>query len=241
MPNIRIDKMLALAAGLTRSEARYAVQRGLVSVNGTLVRKADEKISDTGSIFYKGVPISHKPFVYIMLNKPLGVVSASRDINDTTVVDLVRDNFPRRELFPAGRLDKISTGFVLLTDDGNFAHDILAPKKHISKTYEIVVDAPLTNQMSEEFEKGVTLADGSVMNSATLQISDEDPYKAVVILHQGVYHQVKRMLGVFDIGVNELHRKAIGDVLLDTSLNGGEYRELTDDELKLLKKGILKT
>ena len=110
-----------------------------------------------------GVPLAgaYRKFVYIMLNKPEGVVSASRDKKDTTVVDLVAADFPRRELFPAGRLDKTSTGFVLLTDDGGFAHDILAPKRHVSKTYTVVIDTPLTEEMRRGFAEGVTLADGT--------------------------------------------------------------------------------
>ena len=118
-----------------------------------------------------GKALAYRQFVYLMLNKPEGVVSASTDKRDTTVVDLVGDAYPRRELFPAGRLDKTSTGFVLLTDDGGFAHDILAPRRHVSKTYTVVIDTPLTEEMKAGFAAGVTLADGTALSPAEVSPS----------------------------------------------------------------------
>ena len=172
-----------------------------------------------------------------MLNKPEGVVSASTDKRDTTVVDLVGDAYPRRELFPAGRLDKTSTGFVLLTDDGGFAHDILAPKRHVSKTYTVVIDTPLTEEMKAGFAAGVTLADGTALSPAEVSALTPDGRTVRVLLRQGVYHQIKRMFGVYGAGVNALHRDAIGGLALDESLAPGQWRELTADEVAKITTG----
>ena len=166
-----------------------------------------------------------------MLNKPEGVVSASTDKRDTTVVDLVGDAYPRRELFPAGRLDKTSTGFVLLTDDGGFAHDILSPRHHVSKTYTVTIDTPLTQEMRTGFAAGVTLADGTALSPAEVTALSPDGCTVQVVLRQGVYHQIKRMFGVYGAGVNALHREAIGGLALDAQLAPGQWRELSDEEM----------
>ena len=143
---MRLDKYLAERTGMTRSESRKAITKGRIMVDGEVVRKADAAVPETAALAVDGVPLagSYQKNVYVMLNKPAGVVSASRDKKETTVVDLVAGSFPRRELFPAGRLDKTSTGFVLLTDDGALAHDILAPAHHVEKQYLVTLDTPLT-------------------------------------------------------------------------------------------------
>ena len=159
---MRLDKYLAETAQCTRSEAKALLAKGRVTVNGTVCKKGDTQLKAADAVAVDGRALDYQQFVYLMLNKPEGVVSASTDKRDTTVVDLVGDAYPRRELFPAGRLDKTSTGFVLLTDDGGFAHDILAPKRHVSKTYTVTIDTPLTEEMRAGFAAGVTLADGTV-------------------------------------------------------------------------------
>ena len=207
---MRLDKYLAERTGMTRSESRKAVTKGRVSIDGAVCRKADTQLDEhTAAVALDGVPLAgaYRKFVYIMLNKPEGVVSASRDKKDTTVVDLVAADFPRRELFPAGRLDKTSTGFVLLTDDGALAHDILSPAHHVEKQYVVTLDTPLTD------------------DGLTVQVT----------LRQGVYHQIKRMFGVFDAGVNALHRESIGGVVLDPALAPGQWRELTAEEVERLR------
>ena len=170
-------------------------------------------------------------FVYIMLNKPARVVSASSDRREVTVVDLVRSAYPRRELFPAGRLDKTSTGFVLLTDDGGFAHDILAPKRHVPKTYRVTLDTPLTREMADGFAAGVTLMDKVRLAPAEVAPLSDDGRTVRVVLRQGVYHQIKRMFGVYGAGVDALHREAIGPVALAETLAPGAWRELTEQEV----------
>lgn len=231
---MRLDKYISDAAQKTRSEARSAILTGKVMVNAAVCKKADYQIKDKDDISLSGVPLKVQEFVYIMLNKPKGVVSAAADKTDKTVVDLVNKGFPRRNLFPAGRLDKASTGFVLVTDDGAFAHDILAPKKHVSKTYEVLLDTPLTDDMILGFAKGVTLADGTALAPAQLESIDGGCLVRVV-LKQGVYHQIKRMFGVFEAGVNELKRVAIGGLKLDNTLKEGEYRQITKEELEIIK------
>lgn len=163
---MRLDKYLAETAQCTRSEAKALLAKGRVTVNGAVCRKGDTQLKEADAVAVDGKALAYRQFVYLMLNKPEGVVSASTDKRDTTVVDLVGDAYPRRELFPAGRLDKASTGFVLLTDDGGFAHDILAPKRHVSKTYTVVIDTPLTEEMKAGFAAGVTLADGTALSPA---------------------------------------------------------------------------
>ena len=228
---MRLDKYLAETAQCTRSEAKALLSKGKVAVNGALCKKGDTQIRESDAVTVEGRELAYRQFVYLMLNKPEGVVSASTDKRDTTVVDLVRAAYPRRELFPAGRLDKTSTGFVLLTDDGGFAHDILAPKRHVSKTYTVTLDTPLTDAMKQGFAHGVTLADGTALSPAEVEALSADGLVVRVLLKQGVYHQIKRMFGVYGAGVNALHRDAIGALALDESLAPGQWRELTAEEV----------
>jgi 16S rRNA pseudouridine516 synthase len=228
---MRLDKYLAEAAQCTRSESKALLQKGRVTVNGAVCKKADAKVEEGDTVCVDGKPLTHQQFVYLMLNKPKGVVSAATDKRDTTVVDLVQSAYPRRELFPAGRLDKTSTGFVLITDDGAFAHDILAPRRHVSKTYTVTLDTPLTEEMRAGFAAGVTLADGTALSPAEVTALDETGLRVRVVLRQGVYHQIKRMFGVYGAGVNELHRDAIGGLALDEALAPGAWRALSAQEV----------
>lgn len=236
---MRLDKYLSERLGVPRSESRKRIAAGAVTVNGALCRKADTQIDETNAeVAVNGTPLTgrYEKYVYLMLNKPEGVVSASRDKHDTTVTDLVTQAYPRRQLFPAGRLDKTSTGFVLLTDDGGFAHDILAPGRHVSKEYIVTLDTPLTPAMQAGFAAGVTLADGQTMDPAEVGPWGTDPCVVKVVLHQGVYHQIKRMFGVYGAGVNGLHRTAIGPVALDEGLEPGAWRPLTTEEVEALRR-----
>ena len=231
---MRLDKFVADAAQLTRSAARALIAKGQVTVNGQVCKKADRAVKEGDAVCAGGKPLEQEEYVYLMLNKPAGVVSASADGHDKTVVDLVGGAYPRRQLFPAGRLDKASTGFVLLTDDGPFAHAILAPKRHVPKTYRVALDTPVTPEMVKAFAAGITLADGQTMQPARLIPDEADPFAATVVLRQGVYHQIKRMFGVLGAGVNGLHRTAIGGLALDGRLAPGQWRPLTKEEKALL-------
>lgn len=240
METIRLDKFLTQALAITRSQAKDLLTKGRVRVDGEVCKKGDRKISSEEVVTADGKPVAAAAeFVYLMLNKPQGVVSASRDPRDKTVVDLVAADFPRRELFPAGRLDKTSTGFVLLTDDGAFAHQILHPKHHVPKSYVVEIDIPLTPEMIQGFAAGVTLADGTVLAPASVEPLSPDGLLTRVELRQGVYHQIKRMFGVYGAGVNALHRDGIGGVLLDETLAPGAYRVLTPAEVEQIRAAAL--
>ena len=235
---IRLDKYLAERLGLTRSESRRKIAAGAVAVDGAVCKRPDAKLDEnTAQVALEGKPLggAYEKYVYLMLNKPVGVVSASRDARETTVADLAASAYPRRQLFPAGRLDKTSTGFVLLTDDGALAHDILAPGRHVAKEYLVTLDTPLTPEMSAGFAAGVTLANGQTLAPALAEPAGDDPCRVRVVLRQGVYHQIKRMFGVYGAGVNALHRTAIGGVALDAALAPGDYRELTEPEVETLR------
>ena len=234
---MRLDKYLSEALGLPRSESRKRITKGQVTVNGAVCKKADTQIDEkTAQVSCGGTALTHTECVYLMLNKPQGVVCAGKDRRDVTVADLAAAEYPRRKLFPAGRLDKTSTGFVLLTDDGALAHELLAPGRHVPKRYLVTLDTPLTPQMQAGFAAGVTLADGQTLAPAGAEPAGEDPCVVRVTLHQGVYHQIKRMFGVFGAGVNALHREAIGGVPLDPTLKPGQWRELTPEELETLRR-----
>lgn len=235
---MRLDKYLSERLGIPRGESRKLAAKGRVTVNGVLTKKADTQIEEaTAEVAVDGKPLAgaYQRYVYLMLNKPEGVVSAAQDKRDTTVVDLVKDAFPRRQLFPAGRLDKTSTGFVLLTDDGALAHDLLSPAHHVEKQYVVTLDTPLTDAMRRGFAEGVTLADGETMHPAVVELVSVDGLTVRVTLRQGVYHQIKRMFGVYGAGVNALHRESIGGVALDASLTPGQWRELTAAEVERLR------
>ena len=199
---MRLDKYLAETAQCTRSEAKAMLSKGRVQVNGAVCKKGDTQLKESDTVAVDGKVLCYQQFVYLMLNKPEGVVSASTDKRDTTVVDLVGDAYPRRELFPAGRLDKTSTGFVLLTDE-----------------------------MKAGFAAGVTLADGTALSPAEVAALTADGLTVRVVLKQGVYHQIKRMFGVYGAGVNALHRDAIGGLALDEGLAPGQWRELSAEEV----------
>ena len=239
---MRLDRYIAEAMGITRSEAKQLLSHGQVRVAGAVCKKGDAQVSEADEVSVSGKPLAGaQKFVYIMLNKPQGVVSAREDKRDVTVTDLVAEGFPRRELFPAGRLDKSSTGFVLLTDDGALAHNLLSPRHHVPKTYAVLLDTPLTEEMQKGFEAGVTLADGTALRPAGLQAAPAGSRvcPALAARVEGAesgYHQIKRMFGVYGAGLDGLHRLAIGPVALDETLAPGQWRELTAEEISMLKK-----
>ena len=232
---MRLDKYVAGAAQQSRSDVRRAIQKGLVCVNGAVCRSADAQVPAGAAVTLNGQPLVLQQYVYIMLDKPKGVVSASADKNDVTVVDLVGRAYPRRSLFPAGRLDKDTTGFVLLTDDGAFAHRILSPRSHIPKTYIATLDKPVPPTAAAAFAGGMEM-DGKVLQPAQLTILSADPPRAQVVLRQGIYHQVKRMFARVGCTVTALHRTAMGALELDPTLAPGDCRALTPAEVALLAK-----
>lgn len=232
----RLDKAIAMQGSLSRSEVKTLIRKGAVTVNGQVVKNADFGVDfDIDTVAVQGKELSLSMNIYLMLNKPKGVVSASEDKKLPTVVDLVPKELWRKGLFPAGRLDKDTTGFVLITDDGEFAHDILSPKKHISKTYHALVNGTITDEMVEGFVKGVTIGEDFTLPASLKKISSEEQGDwGEVILKEGMYHQIKRMFGAYGLKVLELKRVQMGKLPLDPNLEEGKCRELTAEELRLV-------
>ena len=230
---IRLDKYIATVLGLSRTDARKVISSGRVTVNGTTFRSGDMKVFEGDRVEVDGRYAEYEEFIYLMMNKPAGVVCSTKD-KARTVVDLVKEEYPRRELFPAGRLDIDTTGFVLLTDDGAFAHEILSPSKHVVKRYRVTVDGPITRQIADRFRRGMTLSDGTVLKQADL-IAAEGDTSGIVEISQGIFHQIKRMFAEFSLNVVSLHRLSIGGLELDPSLKSGEYRKLTMEEVRSIR------
>ncbi len=226
----RLDKLVAVACGISRAEAGKRIKSGAVTADGVLITNPQTRLLSCSLLSVDGHSVSFKRHVYIMLNKPMGVVSSTDDKINPTVLSLIPEGLYRPGLFPAGRLDKDTTGFVLITDDGDFAHRILSPKNHVPKTYIVTLDRPVSDEDISRFIGGLTLADGTVCLAASLTPDEHDRSIVRVVLHEGMYHQIKRMFGVLGIGVNALTRTHIGGVALDEGLKPGECRELTSEE-----------
>lgn len=233
----RLDKLLSSQGGFGRKKAQELIKNGLVKVDGIQVRDRGAHIDpDASSVEVDGKPFKLERFVYLMLNKPKGVVSASTDKNVKTVVDLAPEDLKGRNLFPAGRLDMTTTGFVLLTDDGDFAHRILSPKNHIEKTYEARLAESVTEQQLIDVANGIVLKDGTECMPAKLKILEYGDSPLVEIkICEGKYHQVKRMFAAVGNGVVELKRTRMGALPLDPELPEGQCRKISEEELKLIE------
>lgn len=230
----RIDKIISSQGKYTRSEIKKLAAKGKILVDGIVIKKTDMKIDKNNSkIIINGEELDFKEHLYLILNKPKGYVSATEDRRDKTVLDLVPEELYRDSLFPAGRLDKDTTGLMIITDDGELAHNILAPKKHIKKIYEVTLDIPVTEKMIEKFATGIKLNDGEC-KSAILEITGKKTCK--VTITEGRYHQIKRMFGCCKAKVIELNRICMGKLFLPENLELGECRELSAEELDLLQK-----
>lgn len=232
----RLDKILVSQGIGSRSEAQRLIRRGELTVNGVVCRDPSVKVDpDTATITVQGKPIGYREHLYIMMNKPAGWLCVSRDPKRETVLDLLPPEWRRPGLFPAGRLDKDTVGFTLITDDGDFAHRMLAPRRHVVKTYHAIIDGRLKAGQVEAFAEGLRLDDETLCLSAKLQLlkDGENPLVEVQIA-EGKYHQIKRMFGVFDHKVLWLKRTAIGGLALDESLAEGESRLMTEEEKGLI-------
>lgn len=234
MAQIRIDKYLCVALGITRSEAKFLIKSGNITVDGIRISKSDFKFDDTAEVKNAGETLVYKKYLYIMMNKPEGILSASSDKRVKTVVDILPDHLKREGLFPVGRLDKNTTGLLILTDDGDFGHRVMSPKSGIEKTYIVTLDGPLAAEHIRPFEEGITLADGTKCLPAKLHILSQK--EAQITISEGKYHQIKRMFGTVGLGVDALRRKSVGGLILDEKLSPGEVRELTEAEKQLVFK-----
>lgn len=238
----RLDKILAHMGYGTRSEIRRIVKQGAVKVGDVSVKDSGLQVDpELDMILVDGERVVYREFVYLMLNKPQGVVSATEDNRDRTVLDLLADEYGHFEPFPVGRLDKDTEGLLLLTNDGKLAHNLLSPRKHVPKTYFAEVEGAVGAADIAAFEEGVVLDDGYRTMPAKLVILKEgDPMSRTVAkieltIMEGKFHQVKRMFQAVGKKVVYLKRISMGPLLLDEHLAEGQYRELTEDELELLK------
>lgn len=237
MSLIRLDKYLADAGQGTRSEVKMKLKQGKVKLNDVTVKKPDIKINtQTDCVSVDGRKLPYQQFQYYMLNKPAGVVSATKDNRDKTVVELI-DGDKRRDLFPVGRLDKDTEGLLIITNDGTLANNLLAPGKHVDKCYFAKIEGVVTEATVQQFKEGLDIGDDKLTAPATLIIEESGEESLVkVIITEGRYHQIKRMFEAVGMKVVYLKRLSMGELKLDLSLRLGEYRELTQQELMLLGK-----
>ncbi len=237
MPLQRLDKQLADVLCLSRKEVKALIKQGRITVNARPATSSEQKVDPEADVIARdGVSLVAQSHLYLMLHKPAGIVSASRDPKAQTVIDLVPPQWRRKGLFPAGRLDKDTTGFVLITDDGPLAHAILSPRRHVEKSYLVTLDRPATAAMSAVFAAGVVLADAHTCRPALLEVLPGQ--MARVVLQEGMYHQIKRMFLACGAVVTALHRDRIGGLILDPSLPSGACRPITPDELAQLTQRL---
>ena len=233
---MRIDKFISEMGIASRKEASRAASRGMVSVNGVAVKDLSAHIDpETARVVYMGREISYLKFVYVMLNKPEGYVSATEDGKLPVVTELLPEELRKRDLFPVGRLDRDTVGLMILTNNGPLAHRLLSPAHHVEKLYFFRAAEPLPEGAEARFSKGVTLADGYECKSAVLTL-DPDRKSGTIALTEGKYHQIKRMIASFGNKVIFLERIAFSDIKLDPTLARGEWRLLTDAEAKQLEQ-----
>lgn len=227
----RLDKFLAAQGKGTRKEVGRLIRSGAVAVDGVPVRDPAAKVDPScQTVAVGGSPILWQEHLYIMMNKPAGVLSATEDRRQKTVLDLLPEDLRRRGLFPAGRLDKDTTGLLLITDDGDLAHRMLSPKKHVYKLYQARLDAPVTPEDVRAFEEGVRWGE-EVYAPARLWAWEGDPFVAFAQVHEGRFHQVKRMFQARGKTVLSLKRLKIGGLSLDSTLQEGECRLLAPEEV----------
>lgn len=234
---MRLDKFLANAGVGTRSEVKQYIKKGLVLVNSIPAKKGDMSISeDSDEILFKNQPVHLQKRFYYLMNKPQGVISATEDNFQKTVLDLLGKD-KRNDLFPVGRLDKDTEGLLLLTNDGTLAHELLSPKKHVSKTYFARIEGIVTETDVDIFKQGVKIDEEFTALPANLKILSSGPVSEIEVeIFEGKFHQVKRMFQAVEKKVIFLKRLSMGPLALDPSLLPGQYRPLTDEEISALQK-----
>lgn len=231
---IRLDKFLCEMEMGTRSQVKEMIKKGQVSVNNEVIKKADYKFDENSAkVCVKEKEISYQKFYYYMLNKPAGVVSATTDNHDKTVLDLLKDALGK-DLFPVGRLDKDTEGLLLITNDGVLGHNLLSPKKHVDKTYLVKTAETVTLDMIHALEQGVDIGEEKITLPAKVKLLEEKEIELTIM--EGKFHQVKRMLKAVGNEVVYLKRLSMGSLILDEALKLGEYRILTEKEVDDLKK-----
>ena len=234
----RLDKFLCDSLNITRKEAKEAVKKGKVTINGELVKKPESKLdAEDDQVEFDHQPITFEQFHYLMLHKPQGVVSATKDNHDKTVLDLIHEDF-KEKLFPVGRLDKDTEGLLLLNDDGMLAHELLSPKKHVDKVYFAKVSGQFTEEEVKRFQEGLDIGNGEKAKEAGLKIlkAGQEQSEVLITITEGKFHQVKRMVKAVGSEVLYLKRLSMGPLKLDEDLKLGTYRRLSEAELQELKE-----
>lgn len=232
---MRIDKLLSELGIASRKEAAKVAKSGGIIVDGIAVRDVSKHIDpEKSKVIYFGREIVYQKYTYVMLNKPTGYVSATDDKSLPYVTELLPEELRRRELFPVGRLDRDTVGLMILTNNGVLAHSLLSPKHHVTKEYYFTAAEPVREGAEEHFKDGVTLADGYECKPAELYLS-EDRREGRIVLTEGKYHQIKRMIAAQDNRVTSLERISFGGILLDRTLARGEWRYLTKEEIIILE------
>ena len=239
---MRLDKFLANSGVGTRKEVKELLKKRLIKVNDEIVKDGKIHVNENeDTVKYKDEIISYKKFVYIMLNKPNGVISATEDKVHKTVIDLLGDEYRTFEVFPVGRLDIDTEGLLLLTNDGVLSHNLLSPNKHVDKKYYVELEKLLTKMDIDKLEKGVELKNFTTKDAKVEIIEngeESDKIRVYITISEGKFHQVKRMFKAVGNEVKYLKRVKIGTLSLDENLKLGEYRELTEDELTKLKENF---
>lgn len=234
----RLDKVLSNLGYGTRKEIKQVVRKGLIEVNGEIVKDNGMQIDpEVDKILVNGEEIFYRKYIYLMMNKPDGVVSATFDNRDETVIDLLEMEHQVFEPFPVGRLDKDTVGLLLLTNDGELNHRLISPKWKVDKVYYAKIDKKVTEADIKKFKNGITLDDGYTCKEAKLEIleSSDSGSEVMITIQEGKFHQVKRMFEAVDKSVVYLKRVEFGTLQLDEDLEEGEYRELTEEEVAILK------
>ena len=238
---MRLDKFLANSGIGTRKEVKEILKKGKISVNSIFIKDGRIHINEKKDIIkYEDKAVGYKPFVYIMMNKPAGVVSATEDNHHKTVIDLLNDKYRTYDIFPVGRLDIDTEGLLLLTNDGVLSHNLLSPKKHVSKKYYVKIAKPLSENDVKILENGIKLEENFITKKAKVEIISEDlcendDNQVYITISEGKFHQVKRMFKAVNNEVLYLKRVKMGNLSLDENLKLGEYRELTGKDLDELK------
>lgn len=235
---LRIDKVLSNVGYGSRAEIKRYCKYGIITVNGEVVNNPGLQVDpENDEIIFDGDAVNYREFVYIMLNKPDGYISATFDKFDPIVLDLIDPSYLAFEPFPVGRLDKDTEGLLVLTNDGKLSHRVLSPKKHVPKTYYAKIEGIVTEEDIKAFKKGVVLDDGYETMPAQLEILKSDEISEIELtIHEGKFHQVKRMFESVGKKVVYLKRLSMGKLKLDETLALGEYRELTEEEVKLIEE-----
>ncbi|PKR79337.1 16S rRNA pseudouridine(516) synthase [Halalkalibacillus sediminis] len=234
---MRIDKLLSNQGFGSRKDVKKLLKKKMVIVDGETISSSSTHVDpETSEVYVGNEKVHYQSYIYLMMNKPTGVISATHDDMHQCVIDLIEEKYRPQHLFPVGRLDKDTTGLLLITNDGEFSHQLMSPKKHVDKVYEATVTCEVTDEDIRRFESGITLEDGYETKPALLKVNrtTTETSDVTITISEGKFHQIKRMFKAVDKHVLTLKRVKIGNLTLDSHLEEGQYRELTPDEIASL-------